>query len=141
MNNMTPTENLYYAIGQMAFTIARADGEVQKAERQKFCEIVTAELGRQHYGFDIASIIFQVMDKERCSAKDSYDWAMKQVKINSHYLSPELKATFINVMEKIAEAYPPVTIEEALLIDKFKADIGPLQGDPVYYSRIKPIQP
>jgi uncharacterized tellurite resistance protein B-like protein len=141
MNNMTPTENLYYAIGQLAFSIASADGEVQKAERQKFCDLVAQELNDQHYGFNIASIIFQVMDKERCSTKDSYDRAMKQMKLNSHYLSPELKASFIHVMEKIAEAYPPVTLEEALLIDKFKADIEPLKGDPACYSQIKPIQP
>lgn len=139
MNTMTPTENLYYAIGQMAFAIATADGEVQKEERQKFCDIVNSELSHEQYGFDISSIVFQVMDKDHCSTEDSYNWAMNQIRINSHYLSPDLKAAFIRVMEKIAEAYPPVTIEESLLIERFKKDIAPLNGDPVYYSPDKRI--
>jgi len=59
---------------------------------------------------------------------------MKHIKTNSHYLSPKLKVTFITVMEKIAKAYPPVTSEEAGLLERFKKDIEPIQGDPVYYA-------
>ena len=137
---MTPIENLHYAIGQIAYAIARADGEVQKEERLKFSNIVEAELKCKNYNFDIASIIFQVMDKDQNSVEDSYHWAMNQIRLNSHYLSPSLKSIFINVMEKVAKAYPPVTIEESLLLDRFKKDIEPLNGDPVYYSQIKKIK-
>ena len=35
---------------------------------------------------------------------------------------------------KVAEAYPPVTREENAILRKFKSDIGPINGDPVYYS-------
>jgi len=133
MNTMRPIENLHYAIGQMAYAMARADGEVQKQERAKFSSMVEAELRCENYDFDISSIIFQVMDKDHNSTEDTYHWAMNQIRMNSHYLSPSLKATFIKVMEKVAKAYPPVTIEESLLLDRFKRDIEPLVGDPVYY--------
>jgi hypothetical protein len=66
--------------------------------------------------------------------QEAYDSAMKQIKTNSHYLSPELKATFIKVMEKVANAYKTVTINEQNLIEKFKKDIEPIIGDPVYYT-------
>ncbi|PBQ30508.1 hypothetical protein CNR22_01570 [Sphingobacteriaceae bacterium] len=135
MNTMRPQENLHYAIGLMAYAIARADGAVQKEERQKFFDLVHAELKREHYDFDIASIIFQVMDKDQSSLEDTYHWAINQIKVNSHYLSPSLKTTFIRVMEKVAKAYPPVTVEESSLLDRFKKDIEPLHGDPVYYSK------
>ncbi|MEI8136023.1 MAG: TerB family tellurite resistance protein [Bacteroidota bacterium] len=133
---MTPTENLHYAIGELAYAVARADGEVQKEEREKFHSIVAAELRCKDYAFDISDIIFQVMDKDKTSTKDAYDWAMKQIRTNSHYLSPKLKATFIAVMEKVAMAYKPVTIDEMLLIEKFKKDIKPLHGDPIYYEPV-----
>jgi hypothetical protein len=67
-------------------------------------------------------------------AKTSYDWAIKEIRLNSHYLSPELKDKFLQVMEKVARAYPPVTIEEMNLLERFKKDIAPLRGDPVYYA-------
>ena len=131
---MTPIENLHYAIGEIAYAIARSDGEVQKKERIKFHDIVEAELRCKHYHFNISAIIFQILDNDKTTANSAYDWAINQLKINSHYLSPSLKATFINVIEKIAKAYPPVTIEENSLIERFKKDIEPLHGDPVYYK-------
>ena len=132
---MTPTENLHYAIGELAYAVAIADGEVQKEEREKFHNIVEAELRCKDYGFDISDIIFKIMDKDKTSIKDAYDSAMKQMRLNSHYLSPKLKETFVKVMEKVAKAYKPVTIDETHLIDKFKADIAPLKGDAVYYEK------
>lgn len=133
--NMTPTENLHYAIGELAYAIARADGKVQKEERQKFHGLVVKELDKGNYSFDISDIIFQIMDKDKLSASASYERAFKQIKLNSHYLSPQLKETFIRVMEKVAEAYPPVTVEEKNIIEKFKKDIEPIHGDPIYYGQ------
>lgn len=130
---MTPLQNLYYAIGELAYAMASADGEVQKAERQKFHDIVTEELNSEHFGFDLSIIIFQIMDKERVKTEDAYNWAMNQMRINSHYLSPKLKETFIRILEKIAGAYPPVTAAERVFLEKFKNDMSELRGDPVYY--------
>ena len=132
---MSPKENLHYAIGQLAYAVAKADGEIQKEEREKFANIVAAELRMYDEDFSVSDIIFQVLDKEKfIKAKDAYDWAMDQIRLNSHYLSPKLKETFIKVMEKIAKAYPPVTIDEMEIIEKFKKDITPIYGDPVYYT-------
>lgn len=136
---MTPQQNLHTAIGELAYAIARADGAIQKEERKKFHDIVAAEIHCKDYDFDVSDIIFQVLEKDKfIDSKTSYDWAMKEIKTNSHYLSPELKETFIKVIEKVAKAYPPVTADEINIIERFKKDIAPINGDPVYYeSRIK----
>ena len=131
---MTPLQNLHYAIGELAYTMARIDGKVQKEERNKFHSIVEAELRCKDYDFDISDIIFQILDKDKQDSETTYKWAIDQIKLNSHYLSPELKKTFTCVMEKVAKAFPPVTKEEKTLIEKFKADIAPIHGDPVYYE-------
>jgi uncharacterized tellurite resistance protein B-like protein len=131
---MTPIQNLHYAIGELAYAIAAADGAVQKEERERFHSIVEAELRCKDYDFDISDIIFKILDKEKKSTKDAYEWGMHQIKFNSHYLSPELKKTFVKVMEKVAKAYKPVTLDEKLLIEKFKEEIEPIHGDPVYYA-------
>lgn len=133
---MTPLQNLYTAIGKLAYSVARADGSVQKKERKKFHDIVATELSCKDYNFDVSDIIFQILNRDQyVDTKTSYDWAMKEIRLNSHYLSPELKQTFIKVIEKVAKAYPPVTSEESSLLEKFKKDIAPLKGDPVYYSK------
>ena len=109
---MTPIENLHYAIGELAYAIASVDGKVQKEERKKFHSIVEAELRCKDYAFDISDIIFQILDKDKQDTETTYKWAMDQIKLNSHYLSPELKITFVRVLDKIANAFPPVTKEE-----------------------------
>lgn len=130
----SPIQNLHYAIGELAYCIARVDGTVQKEEREKFHDIVTSEL-IDDYDFNISDIVFHIMDKDKSDSETTYKWAMNEIKVNSHYLSPEIKTKFINVMEKIAKAYPPVTKEESEILERFKKDIAPLKGDPVYYSK------
>jgi len=134
---MTAIENLHSAIGQLAYAMAIADGEIQNEERSKFQDIVISELSCRDYDFDISEIIFQILDRNKyIDSQTSYDWAMKEIRLNSHYLSPQLKQTFINVMEKVAEAYPPVTKEEMDLLDRFKNEIALLNGDPIYYEPV-----
>jgi uncharacterized tellurite resistance protein B-like protein len=131
---MTPLENLHTAIGEMAYAIATADGSMQKEERKKFHDIVAAELRCKDYDFDISDIIFQILEKDKTDTHTSYDWAIKEIKMNSQYLSPQLKETFIKVIEKVAKAYSPMTIKEKNLLERFKEDIATINGDPVYYN-------
>ncbi len=132
--NLSPLQNLHYAIGELAYAIARADGKVQREERQEFQDMVTRELENKNYAFDISGIIFQIMEKDQARLPDAYYSAIRQIRLNSHYLSPAIKQKFISVIEKVAAAYPPVTASENHLIRKFKKDIEHIEGDPVYYG-------
>lgn len=132
---MTSLENLHYAIGQLAYTVASADGYVQPQERQKFHDIVAAELRCKEYDFNVSDIIFRIMEKDNWDTETTYNWAMKEIKLNSHYLSPALKKSFIAVMEKIAKAYSVVTDDERNIIERFKKDMEPINGDPVFYEK------
>lgn len=133
-DRMSPQEQLHYAMGQLAYAMAGIDGNVQNEERRKFHDIIMAEVKEHHYSFNVSDIIFQVLDKDKTDAQTAYDWAMNQFRLNSHYLSPELKWVFIRIAEAVAKAYPPVTMEERQLMDRFRKEILLLQGDPVYYS-------
>jgi uncharacterized tellurite resistance protein B-like protein len=134
---MTPQENLHFAIGQLAYATACADGNIQKEERKKFRDIVVAGLSSKDYDFDISDIIFHILEKEipHTNTETAYKWAMKEIRVNSRYLSPTLKETFINVMEMVAKAYPPVTNAESNLLERFKKDIADINGDPLFYDK------
>jgi uncharacterized tellurite resistance protein B-like protein len=127
-------QNLHYAIGELAYAIARADGKVQREERRAFLDMVNMELENKNYEFDVSGIIFQIMEKDEARLPVAYYSAIKQIQLNSHYLSPTLKQKFITVIEKVAAAYPPVTDSENHLIKKFKKDIEHIEGDPVFYG-------
>ncbi|MFL5753580.1 MAG: hypothetical protein ACJ76F_09245 [Bacteroidia bacterium] len=131
---MTPTEGLHYALGEIAYAVARSDGTVQREEREKFQSIVEAEVRSKDYDFEVSEIIFKMLDKEKARTEQAYKSGMDMLKLNSHYLSPHLKNTFCMILEKIAKAYPPVTRDEQQILDRFRADIAPLEGDPVYYG-------
>ncbi len=129
---MTSLESLHYAIGQLAY--AKVDGQIQKEERQKFHDIVVSELRGKSGNFDVSEIIFHIMDKDKMDTETTYNWAIKEITLNSHYLSPKLKQSFITIMEKVAEAFPPITAEEQKILTRFKKDIEPLTGDPIFYE-------
>jgi uncharacterized tellurite resistance protein B-like protein len=133
---MTPIENLHYAIGELAYAIAAVDGKVHKEERQKFHDIVAAEIRCKDYDFDVSDIIFQILDRDNeHDTETMYKSAMHTIRTNSHYLSSELKDSFIIVMEKVAKAFPPVTPAEQKLLERFKKDIAPINGDPIFYEK------
>lgn len=131
---MTPLQNLHYALGEIAYAVASVDGKVQKEERQRFHDIMNAETSGHDLDFDFSDIIFTILDKDKQSAETTYNWAMDQIKLNSHYLSPALKESFLKIIDQIAEAFPPVTDSEKGLIARFKKDLEPLKGDPAYYN-------
>lgn len=132
---MSPLENIYYAIGELAYAVARADGEVQPEERRRFQDLIT-EFSTSSGMNDVSRIIFRVLDNKNMYESDTtYEWAMDTIRANSHYLSPELKQKALSLLEKVAQAYPPVTSEEHKLLVRFKKDIEPLKGDPIFYNQ------
>ena len=131
---MDPKQNLFMAAGELAYAIAMVDGVLQDSEKKKFHALVEESAKRYDRDFDISDIIFRLMQKDRTDAQTAYDAAVSEIKLNRHYLSPKMKAVFIYLMDKVAEAYLPVTAEERELIQKFKTEIGQLHGDPALYG-------
>jgi uncharacterized tellurite resistance protein B-like protein len=131
---MTSLESLYYAIGELAYAVARADGKVQEQEKEKIHQIVENALKNNEHNFDISEIVFKLMERDKAGSRTTYNWAIRQIKLNSHYLSPKLKETIISVMEQVAEAYPPVTAGEHELIEDCKKELEALYGDPIFYE-------
>jgi hypothetical protein len=78
--------------------------------------MVEAELSCKDYDFDRSEITFKILNKDKTTTADAYNWLINQIKTNNQYLSPKLKETFIIFIEKIANAFSPATKEEGKLI-------------------------
>lgn len=129
---MDNVQGLYYAFGQLAYAVAAADGAIQQEERNALHKLLASKFSDHNVDFDYSEIIFQILAKDHIKVHTAYEWAMKELKLNKHYLTEKKKSDFIEILQKIAESKKPVTIEEKNVISKFKEDIDPLKGDPVF---------
>ncbi|MCX8080744.1 MAG: hypothetical protein N3F09_05845 [Bacteroidia bacterium] len=129
---MNPKESLYYALGEAVYAVAFADRKVQPEEEQKFNQIIKDELHKENWGFEVSEIIFKILKKDKLSSKDALENAKKNIEINGRYLNPELKEKMISVMQKVAEAFPPVTAEEGKYIMDFILFLKDIKGDPLF---------
>ncbi|TND08942.1 MAG: hypothetical protein FD123_1796 [Bacteroidetes bacterium] len=129
---MNQTEGLYYALGEMLYAIAAADGKIQAAEKEKLKQLIGNEPGNGAGNY--TDIIFQVLERDHLSLETAAEWSIRELRLNSQYLTPQMKLAFCKAVEQVAAAFPPVTGKEKKLVDTFCDELASLQGDPVYYE-------
>jgi uncharacterized tellurite resistance protein B-like protein len=121
---MTGVERLYYALGQLAYAVAKADGSVDSEERLKLHDIVVKGSKCHNYDFNVSEIIFHILQKDKLyTVEDAYNVAMKEIKLCSNYLTDDMKAEFSAVLEKVARSFGTYTESEKVLIDRFRSEI------------------
>ncbi len=129
---MDQIEQLYYALGELCYAIAKVNGKIQKEEKDQLHRILLSEFRGHESLIDPTEIVFHILQKEGMDSKTAFDWALHEMKLNSQYLSEKLKSHFISVIGKVAEAFPPVTEEERMLISEIISQLKDIQGDPVF---------
>lgn len=119
---MDAQQNLYYALGILAYSIAKADGVIQREEQDVVHAIVEKETAH-NLDFQYVEIIFKILQKDKRSFDEVYEWSMNEFELGKYYLTPDLKFKFISVIKKVAEAFPPNLPEEMKLVEKFEQDL------------------
>lgn len=119
------------ATGEVAYAIAKADGKIQREEKEKLKQILEEEFGKHFPESNHASIIFHVLQKEQLSSRAAYSAAVHELKTNSHYLSNDMKEHIVSIIEKVAISFPPKTVEENEMIQQFILDISAIKVDSV----------
>ncbi len=117
---MTATEHIYYGFGQIIYSLAFADGDIQPSEKQKLEEIVSQEL-KERESIQVTSIIFKLLESDKLtSAQTAYEHGIKNIKLGDNHLTSEMVNMFNNILTKVAIAFPPETKEEKQIITNFK---------------------
>jgi uncharacterized tellurite resistance protein B-like protein len=125
-----PVRNLYYALGEACYAIAMSDGAVQAEERIKLTEILKKEFSKTISNeTEETEIIFHILKKEGASGKTAFNWAIKELAANSHYLSADLKCHFISTLIKVAGSFPPITGAEKDMLLEFISRILDIKED------------
>ena len=125
---MEGLQNVYYALGEMAYAVAKSDGSVNAEERKKIHDIVMQETAGHNVDFDVAEIIFHILKKDDIDTKTTYDWAMNEFRKNKEFLTRDMVIDFIAVAEKVAVASNSYTRNEKSIVNQFRKEISELVG-------------
>ena len=125
---MEARQTIYYALGILAYAIAKSDGDIHDEEKERLFDIVQKEMNH-NIDFEYAEIIFQLLDRDKVGIDKTYNWAIEELKKGRHYLSPEIKKKMIVTLEQIALSFDKISGEEKAIIDRFKNDLEKIGSD------------
>jgi tellurite resistance protein len=112
---------IYRAIAEVAYVVAKADKGLSAEERIAFRNIIEHELDYESW---VAQSRFDLLDEVTQPSLDkAYNEAINDFKKYKDHLSPELREKAINVFTKVAEACGGFSEKEKFVIDRFKQDI------------------
>ncbi len=93
--------NLYRAVGELSFVIAKADNVLRESERQAFHQVILEEFGENSW---IAEDRFHLIEKTPTSdAESTYNHVLFMIRQNKSRLTQELVEVFIRVITRVAE--------------------------------------
>ncbi len=117
---------LYEALAELSYAIAMADGKTQPEEKRRFRSIIRRELKGDAW---IAESRFEILNSAISpSLNSAYDKALKIVQRRKDHFDDNMEKIFLNVIQKVADAFQGEDESEADIIDKLKADIGKIRS-------------
>jgi hypothetical protein len=118
---MDAKELLYYGFGQVIYSISLIDGRIQREEVDTMRSILEKAHKENQIEMDVASIIFTLQNSENSfTSKESFEFGIKNMKLGDQYLTKQIFENFCEILQKIADSYPPATNEERDTIQLFK---------------------
>jgi uncharacterized tellurite resistance protein B-like protein len=115
---------IYRAIAEMAYVIAKADKGLSATERAAFYQIVEEELDYESWA---AQSRFELLDEVlQPSIEKAYNYAIHDLKKHKEHFTPALRQQALTVMQKVATACNGLSANEAFIIDRFKRDLNDL---------------
>jgi hypothetical protein len=115
---------LYRCIAELAYVMAKVDRGLSSEERIAFYKVINEEL---EYGAWAAQSRFELLDEVvEPNIDKAYNEAMFDFKKYKKYLTPEIKAKTLRVIQKVADACNGFNEKEALIMDRIKKDLRDL---------------
>ncbi len=113
--------NLYRAIGELAYVVAKIDGIISPMERLVFQEAIKEELGKNSW---FAKASFDALDNQnvKFTVEETYNRVMFNIRQNKSALNEEIIIRFISILEKVG-GVSGITDIEIGVIEKFKDSV------------------
>ena len=115
---------IYRAIAELAYVIAKADKGLSATERAAFYQIAQDELDYESWA---AQSRFELLDEVlQPSIEKAYNYAIHDLKKHKDHFTPALRQKTLNVLQKVAASCNGLSANEAFIIDRFKKDLDDL---------------
>lgn len=115
---------LIEALAALAYSIAKADGDIQNSEKRLFKQIIKREFGDDAW---IAEQRFDILDSAITpSIELAYKNALGTIRNNIVLFDESMSRKFMNVVVSVAESFQGMDQEESDLIDRMKVDFKKL---------------
>lgn len=118
---MTETRELYMGLGSVLYALAKTDGHLQSEET----EMLATMLVNEPNGETVLEA-FHVHDQYDVDIEEAYAYAFRRFATSRKDLDEETKKRFIQIAERIADAYDGVSRKENEFIRRFRRDINRL---------------
>lgn len=115
---MYEKREIYRAIAEVAYAIARAGDGLQSEEREKFYQIIQGNLDFDAWS---AQSRFELMEKIHPSPEKAFDYALGELKKYEDHLTPELKESTLRIAEAVANAYAGKNSDEDKFLQRLKS--------------------
>ncbi|UII30517.1 hypothetical protein LVD17_19685 [Fulvivirga ulvae] len=120
---MFEKREIYRAIGELAYVIAKAGDSLRLEEKKAFMAIVEEELRFDAWA---AESRFEILDeKVHPSLEHAYNEALHEFRLHKDQLTPELKEKTIKVVKKVAEACKKSEVKD-FIFDRLEHDLKAL---------------
>jgi uncharacterized tellurite resistance protein B-like protein len=118
-------QNIYIAMGSLAYAITKADGQIQEQEKNTIKQLAQKEFELNDLDNEWIENMFIKLEKEGISLDDAYNYAIDVLEANRYEFDFdfEMKQKCVRFMERVAESANGVSVNEQLILKKFKTDI------------------
>ena len=120
---MDAKQHLYYGLGLIAYAVADIDGKVQREEKETLHEILANGVKKVDPDYDLADIVFQIVEKDKTDFETAYQWGIDAIKLGDQHLTPGMKWNFIDILQAVSDAFPGSDMAESEIIARFARDM------------------
>jgi uncharacterized tellurite resistance protein B-like protein len=116
-----PLREIYRAIGELAYVVAKADKGLSAEERAAFYQIAQEELNYESWA---AQSRFDLLDEVvKPSIDVAYNDAIHELRKYKDHFTADLKDKALLVLQKVAASCNGLGPNEAFILDRFRKDL------------------
>ncbi|MEJ1240148.1 hypothetical protein WBG78_18555 [Chryseolinea sp. T2] len=115
---------IFRAIGELAYVVAKSDRGLTPAERQVFFQIAQEELDYDSWA---AQSRFELLDEViQPSIDRAYNDALHELRKYSAYLTEDIKEKVMTVLQRVAVCCEGLSANETFVLDRVRKDLQSL---------------
>lgn len=119
-------QNIYKAMGSMAYAIAIADGEIQEEEKNTIRRLALEEFELSDIDNVWITNMFQELEDKNISLEEAYRYAMDVLESNRFDFDFDegTKKKCLKFIERTAESFEGVDLNERQILNRLKTDLS-----------------